>query len=138
VASLRLELARERDARIEAEVARHVAAGRIPPAAADAARLLLSRGSDASDPSDPSERSSLADAVRQLFERLPAGAGVDLADRTRRLRPLPNPGNSALATGRAAAAAAKRMLESRGYAVTLSDDGATVLEAEKEVAGRRS
>ena len=69
--------------------------------------------------------------MRQLLESLPAGAGVDLAERTRHLRALPNPGNSALAAGRAAAAAAKRMLESRGYAVTLSDDGATVLEAVK-------
>jgi len=131
--ALRLELAHDRSARTAAEVAAHVAAGRIPPAAAEAALTLLS--CEHGTRYDLDRRSEvgleIAATFRYLLSLLPAGAAVDLGDRTARLRPMPNPGNVHLAAGRAAAAAARRMLESRGYTVTLSDDGTTILEATK-------
>jgi len=134
LAALRLELARERSDRIAAEVVSHVTAGRIPPAAAEAARALLTceRGTRFDLDRQSEVALDIAASCRYLLSLLPAGAAVDLADRTRRLRPMPNPGNTHLAAGRATAAAARRMLESRGYTVTLSDDGANILEANKE------
>jgi hypothetical protein len=137
VEALRVKLARERSARIEAEVTGHVQAGRLPPAARGLAAALLAYDGAARLDLDAHGGAPLdvAATTRQLLSLLPTG-GVDLADRTRRLRALPNPGAGAVVGGRAAAQAAKRMLESRGYTVTLSDDGAAVLEAQKIEAGK--
>jgi len=134
-AALRIELARERETRIAAEVASHVSAGRIPPAAAEAVHTLLTcQGARRFDLDTRSEVGlDIAATFRYLLSLLPPGAAVDVADRTRGLRPMPNPGNGRVAAGRATAAAARRMLESRGYAVTLSDDGTTILEANREI-----